>query len=262
MTSENTASDQNLNAQRPLEGQVIVVTGASRGIGYFTALQLAERGAHIIAVARTVGGLEDLDDAIKAKGGTATLVPMDLKDFEAIDRLGGSIYERWGKLDGLVANGGILGIISPLGHIKPSEWENVMAINVNANFRLIRSLDPLLRHAEAARVIFLSSGAAWKCKPYWGVYSVSKAAVEALAKTYAGETRQTAMCVNAINPGGTRTAMRAKAMPGEDPDTLPTPAAIAEKIVETMLPEFTESGKLVDIRENTIFDLIPGYGQG
>lgn len=245
--------------EQPLKGQVIVVTGASRGIGYFTALQLAGLGAHIIAVARTVGGLEDLDDAIKAQGGSATLVPIDLKDFPALDRLGGAIYERWGKLDGLVANGGILGILSPLGHIKPSEWENVMAVNVTANWRLIRSLDPLLRQADAARVAFLSSGAAWKCKPYWGVYSVSKAAVEALAKTYAGETRQTAMSVNAINPGATRTAMRAKAMPGEDPDTLPTPASIAAKIVPAMLPDFTESGKLIDIQADAIFDLIPGY---
>ena len=260
MTADSNVSDQATKIQRPLEGQVIVVTGASRGIGYFTALQLAERGAHIIAVARTVGGLEDLDDAIKAKGGSATLVPMDLKDFDAIDRLGGAIYERWGKLDGLVANGGILGILSPLGHIKPSEWENVMAVNVTANFRLIRSLDPLLRHAEAGRVVFLSSTAAWKCKPYWGVYSVSKAAVEALAKTYAGETRQTAMCVNAINPGGTRTAMRAKAMPGEDPATLPEPAEIAEKVVQLMLPDFTESGKLIDVRADAMFDLISGYG--
>ncbi len=248
--------------EQPLKGQVIVVTGASRGIGYFTASQLAGLGAHIIAVARTVGGLEDLDDAIKAQGGSATLVPFDLKDFEAIDRLGAAIYERWGKLDGLVANGGILGILSPLGHIKPSEWENVMAVNVTANWRLIRSLDPLLRQADAAHVAFLSSGAAWKCKPYWGVYSVSKAAVEALAKTYAGETRQTAMSVNAINPGATRTAMRAKAMPGEDPDTLPTPATIAAKIVATMLPGFTASGKLIDIPTDAMFDLLPGYHAG
>lgn len=256
-----TESDQKSENSRLLEGKTIVVTGASRGIGYFTALQLAEHGAHIVAVARTVGGLEDLDDAIKAKNGSATLVPMDLKDFEAIDRLGGAIYERWGKLDGLVANGGILGVLSPLGHIKPSEWDNVLAINVTANFRLIRSLDPLLRQAEAARVVFLSSGAAWKCKPYWGVYSTSKAAVEALAKTYAGETSQTSILVNAINPGATRTAMRAKAMPGEDPDTLPKPAEIAKKIVATLLPNFQESGKLIDIQADAAFDLIPGYGQ-
>lgn len=259
MTSENKDADQKSKSQRTLEGQVMIVTGASRGIGYFTALQLAELGAHIVAVARTVGGLEELDDAIKAKAGSATLVPMDLKDFEAIDRLGGAVYERWGKLDGLVANGGILGILSPLGHIKPSDWDNVMAINVTANFRLIRSLDPLLRQADSSRVVFLSSGAAWKCKPYWGVYSVSKAAVEALTKTYAGETRQTSMCVNAVNPGATRTAMRAKAMPGEDPDTLPKPAEIAEKIVATMLPGFNKTGKLIDIQADADFDLIPGY---
>lgn len=242
-----------------LDGQVIVVTGASRGIGYQTALQLADLGAHIVAVARTVGGLEDLDDAIQANGGSTTLVPLDLADYDGIDRLGAAIFERWGKLDGLVANGGILGVLSPIGHIKPAEWEKVMSINVTANYRLIRSLDPLLRQADAARVVFLSSGAAWKCKPFWGAYAVSKAAVEALAKVYAGETRQTKMAVNAVNPGGTRTAMRAKAMPGEDPSTLPTPAAISEKLVQTMLPDFTQSGKLIDISADETFDLIPGY---
>lgn len=242
-----------------LEGQVMVVTGASRGIGYHTALQLADLGAHVVAVARTVGGLEDLDDAIQANGGSATLVPLDLTDYDGIDRLGAAIYERWGKLDGLVANGGILGVLSPLGHIKPTEWEKVMNVNVTANWRLIRSLDPLLREADAARVVFLSSGAAWKCKPFWGPYAVSKAAVEALAKVYAGETRQTKMAVNAVNPGATRTAMRAKAMPGEDPDTLRTAAEVAEKVVATMLPEFTQSSKLIDIMNDQIFELIPGY---
>ncbi|MEP0520513.1 MAG: SDR family NAD(P)-dependent oxidoreductase [Hyphomicrobiales bacterium] len=237
----------------------MVITGASRGIGYQIALQLADLGAHVVAVARTVGGLEDLDDAIQANDGSATLVPLDLTDYDGIDRLGAAIYERWGKLDGFVANGGILGVLSPLGHIKPNDWEKVMDVNVTANWRLIRSLDPLLRQADAARVTFLSSGAAWKCKPFWGPYAVSKAAVEALAKVYAGETRQTNMAVNAINPGATRTAMRAKAMPGEDPDTLPTPAAVAEKIVATMLPEFTQTGKLVDVMGDQIFDLIPGY---
>ncbi|MEP4804349.1 MAG: SDR family NAD(P)-dependent oxidoreductase, partial [Hyphomicrobiales bacterium] len=245
--------------RKVLEGQVMVITGASRGIGYQIALQLADLGAHVVAVARTVGGLEDLDDAIQANDGSATLVPLDLTDYDGIDRLGAAIYERWGKLDGFVANGGILGVLSPLGHIKPNDWEKVMDVNVTANWRLIRSLDPLLRQADAARVTFLSSGAAWKCKPFWGPYAVSKAAVEALAKVYAGETRQTNMAVNAINPGATRTAMRAKAMPGEDPDTLPTPAAVAEKIVATMLPEFTQTGKLVDVMGDQIFDLIPGY---
>lgn len=242
-----------------LDGQVMVVTGASRGIGYQTALQLADLGAHIVAVARTVGGLEDLDDAIQKNGGSTTLVPLDLIDYEGIDRLGAAIYERWGKLDGLVANGGILGVLSPLGHIKPDEWEKVMAVNVTANWRLIRSLDPLLRQADAARVVFLSSGAAWKCKPFWGPYAVSKAAVEALAKVYAGETRQTKMAVNVVNPGATRTGMRAKAMPGEDPNTLQTPSEVSEKIVQAMLPSYTKSSKLIDILGDETFDLIPGY---
>lgn len=244
---------------KPLADKVIVVTGASRGIGYFTALRLAELGAHIIAVARTVGGLEDLDDAIKAAGGNATLVPLDLTDFDGIDRLGAAIYERWGHLDGLVANGGILGVLTPVSHIKPKEWDKVIATNLTANYRLIRSLDPLLRKAKAARVVMLSSGAAFKGKAFWGLYGVSKAGVEMLTKTYAAEALQTNMAINAVNPGGTRTAMRAKAMPGEDPGTLPTAESVGTKIADFLLPDFTETGKLLDIRSGESFDLITGY---
>lgn len=173
------------------EGRIAVVTGASRGIGYFTARALAAEGAHVVAIARTVGGLEELDDEIRAAGGQATLVPVDLTDFDAIDRLGAALYERWKKLDILIGNAGILGGLSPLGHVSPKTWDKVMAINVTANWRLIRSLDPLLRQSDAGRVLFMSSGAAHKCKAYWGPYSVSKAAVEALVRTYAAETRQT-----------------------------------------------------------------------
>ncbi|PCJ90707.1 MAG: oxidoreductase [Hyphomicrobiales bacterium] len=246
-------------SDKPLDGKVMVVTGASRGIGYCTALQLAEKGAHIIAVARTVGGLEDLDDAIKNIGGNTTLVPLDVKDGDGIDRLGAAIYERWSKLDGFVGNGGMLGPTTPLAHVKPKEWDDVMAVNVTANWRMIRSFDPILRQADAARVLLVSSGAAWKCKPYWGPYSISKAAVEALAKTYAEETRQTKILVNALNPGATRTAMRAKAMPGENPDDLPSAASAASVIVGAMLPDYTDSGKLIDIPDNKTYDLLPGY---
>jgi NAD(P)-dependent dehydrogenase (short-subunit alcohol dehydrogenase family) len=223
-------------------GKIALVTGASRGIGYQIALQLGQAGAHVLAVARTVGGLEELDDEIKAAGGSATLVPLDLKDHEAIDRLGAALYERFGKLDILVGNAAVLGDISPLGHVSPKSWDEVLAVNVTANWRLIRSLDPLLRRAEAARALFVSSGAAKSRRAYWGPYSVSKAALEALVETYAHETETTALKVNLLDPGKTRTAMRARAMPGEDPDTLPRPALVAADALTLLTPEVTQSG--------------------
>ena len=223
-------------------GRVALVTGASRGIGYQIALQLAAEGAHVVALARTVGGLEDLDDQIKAAGGSATLVPLDLKDMDAIDRLGGALYERFGKLDILVGNAGVLGSISPLGHVEPKTWDEVMAVNVTANWRLIRSLDPLLRRAEAGRALFVSSGAAKSRRAYWGPYSVSKAALEALVETYARETETTAIKANLLDPGKTRTAMRARAMPGEDPDTLPRPDKVAADALTLLTPDVSQSG--------------------
>jgi NAD(P)-dependent dehydrogenase (short-subunit alcohol dehydrogenase family) len=231
---------------KALEGRIAVVTGASRGIGYQAAKGFAAAGAHVVAVARTVGGLEELDDEIKAAGGSATLVPLDLKDYEGIDRLGAALFERWGRLDVLLANAGVLGQLSPLGHVPPKVWDEVMAVNVTANWRLIRSLDPLLRRSDAGRALFMSSGAASRCRPYWGPYSVSKAALEALARTYAQEMQNTSVRVVAIDPGRTRTAMRAKAMPGEDPATLPAPGEIVPYLVEMASPSFT--------RTNTLFD--------
>lgn len=237
------------------EGRLAVVTGASRGIGYQLAKGLAAEGAHIIAVARTVGGLEDLDDEIQAAGGSTTLVPLDLADFEALDRLGHSIYERWGKLDMLVGNAGLLGGLSPIGHIDPKDWDQVMAVNVTANWRLLRSLDPLLRQSEAGRAVFFSSGAAHKCLPYWGVYSVSKAALEALVRTYAAETATTGnVRVNLVNPGPMRTAMRAKAMPGENPDTLPHPSEIVAPVLDLLASDFDETGKLYNFPTRTLQD--------
>lgn len=233
-----------------LTGRIALVTGASRGIGYFTALELAKAGAHVIACARTVGGLEDLDDAIKAVGGSATLVPFDLSDMKAIDALGANIFERWGKLDILVANAGVLGVISPVGHIEAKVFERVMNINVNATWRLIRSVEPLLLKSDAGRALILSSGAAHSCRPFWGVYSTSKAAVEALARTWAAETEGTKLRVNSVNPGATRTAMRAQAVPGEDPETVPHPSEVAAKLVALTSPELTETGKLFVVREN------------
>ncbi len=239
---------------KKLEGRVALVTGASRGIGYFTALELAKQGAHVIACARTSGGLEELDDAIQDVGGSATLTPFDLNDMNAIDALGGAIHERWGKLDILVANAGILGVISPIGHVEAKTFEKVMAINVTATWRLIRSVDPLLNNSDAGRALILSSGAAHKCRPFWGPYSASKAAVEALARTWAAEKVNSALRVNSIDPGATRTAMRALAMPGEDPETVPHPSTVAEAILPLAYPELTETGKLYIARERRFVD--------
>ncbi|AYG65679.1 MULTISPECIES: SDR family NAD(P)-dependent oxidoreductase [unclassified Rhizobium] len=235
-----------------LKDKIALVTGASRGIGYFTALELAKAGAHVIACARTVGGLEELDDAVKAAGGSATLVPFDLADMNAIDALGGSIFERWGKLDILVANAGVLGVISPIGHVEAKVFEKVMTINVTATWRLIRSVEPLLMRSEAGRAVILSSAAAHRCRPFWGPYSASKAAVEALARTWAGETESTPLRITSVDPGATRTAMRAQAMPGEDPDTLPHPRDVAQAILPLVGPDVTETGKLFIVRENKL----------
>jgi NAD(P)-dependent dehydrogenase (short-subunit alcohol dehydrogenase family) len=225
-----------------LEGKVALVTGASRGLGYATALHLAKEGAHIIATARTRGGLEELDDAVKAAGSTATLVPMNLTDYEAIDRLGAAIFERWKKLDVLVGNAGTLGKLTPLAHVDPKIWDDAMATNLTANYRLIRSMDTLLQAASQGRAIFVTSGLAQKCFPYWGTYSVGKAALEALVRTYAGEVATTNLRVNCFSPGATRTKMRATAMPGEDPETLPTPEEVSAQMVAMCLPEFVDNG--------------------
>ncbi|MBK1794142.1 SDR family NAD(P)-dependent oxidoreductase [Devosia sp. WQ 349] len=230
-----------------LAGKVIVVTGASRGIGYATALEAARRGAHVIAIARTVGGLEELDDAIQAIGGSTTLVPLDLRDGDAIDRIGAAIYERWGKLDGLVANAGLLGVLSPVAHLKPDEFDKVFSVNVTANYRLLRSLDVLLRQADAGRAVFVSSSSARSAKPFWGLYAASKAALEALVKSYSGEISTTNVRANVFYPGAVRTAMRAKAMPGEDPNTLPQPSDIAPAIVDLLSASVTENGKVFNI---------------
>jgi NAD(P)-dependent dehydrogenase (short-subunit alcohol dehydrogenase family) len=230
-----------------LHGKVVLVTGASRGIGYAAAREAARRGAHVIAVARTVGGLEELDDEIQDLGSSATLVPLDVKDGDAIDRLGAAIFERWGMLDGLIGNAGLLGTLSPLPHIAPDEFANVMATNVTANFRLLRSMDLLLRQAEAGRVVFVSSSAAKSARPYWGLYAATKAALDAMVKSYAGEMVSTKVRANIFYPGAVRTAMRAKAMPGEDPDTLPRPAEIAPQLIDLLSPRLTETGKLYDV---------------
>ncbi|MFZ1883821.1 MAG: SDR family NAD(P)-dependent oxidoreductase [Rhodoplanes sp.] len=241
-------------AEKPLVDRIALVTGASRGIGYATALALARAGAHIVAVARTVGGLEELDDAVRAEGGTATLVPLDLDDFEGIARLALALAERYQRLDILIGNAGLLGPVSPLGHVDPKEFEQVMRINVTVNLQLIRCMDPLLRIAPAGRVVFLSSGAAHNARAYVGTYSISKAALEMLARTYAAETVTTRVRVNLINPGATRTRMRAQFMPGEDPMTLPPPDRVADAIVQLCLPSFEETGRLYDVPSAQFMD--------
>lgn len=230
-----------------LAGKIVLVTGASRGIGYQAALEAGRRGAHVIVVARTIGGLEELDDEIQKAGSSATLVPADLSDFDGIDRLGRAIFERWGHLDGFVANAAMLSELRPLAHVEPKEFDKLMGLNVTANYRLVRSLDLLLRQSEAGRVVFLSSSSAHSARANWGPYAASKAAVEALAKSYAAEVGGiTPVRVNAFYPGAVRTAMRAKAMPGENPDTLPRPSALAPKLIDMIQPEFTENRMLFD----------------
>ena len=229
-----------------LQDRLAVVTGASRGIGRAVALSFAREGAHVVLLARTVGGLEELDDEVRAAGGSATLVPVDLADHDALDRLGGSLFERWGKLDILIGNAGLLGQLSPVGHIEPKVWSDVMAVNVTANWRLIRSLDSLLQQSDAGRVVFVTSGAAVNCRAFWGVYSVSKAALDALAKTYAAEVENGSVRVNLFNPGPVRTAMRAKAVPGEDPATLPTPEKVAETFIPLVEPSCLQNGMVYD----------------
>ncbi len=238
---------------KALDGRIILITGASRGIGRAMSLELARAGAHIIAAARTTGALEELDDAIEEETGQkATLVPMDVTDGEAIDRLGAALYERFGHLDGFFANAGILGPLSPLGHIDPKEWEKVIAVNLTANWRLVRSLDPLLRAADAGRAVFVSSGVAHSCKAYWGSYAVSKAAIECLARIYAHENEKTAVKVNIINPGPIRTAMRAQAFPGEDPQTLPTPAELARAMLPLFSPQLEDNGAIFDFKDGRL----------
>ncbi|NQV83046.1 MAG: SDR family NAD(P)-dependent oxidoreductase [Rhodospirillales bacterium] len=216
-----------------LDGRIVLVTGASRGIGAAVAKRFAQEGARLVLTARTTGALEEIDDEIqKITGEPATLVPLDLTDYHAIDRLGAAIFERFGKLDVLIGNAGQLGILSPLAHIDPKVWEAVMAVNVTANWRLIRSMDPLLRTSDAGRGIFVTSTVAREARAYWGAYAVSKAALEMTALIYAAEVEKTAVRVNLINPGATRTAMRAQAFPGEDPETLKTPESITGLFVE------------------------------
>jgi NAD(P)-dependent dehydrogenase (short-subunit alcohol dehydrogenase family) len=242
------------NPSKPLTDRIALVTGASRGIGAALALELAQAGAHVVAAARTIGGLEELDDKIKAEGGSATLVPLDVKDSEGIARLALALNERYQRLDVLVGNAGILGPLSPLAHVEPKDWDNLIAVNVTANWQFIRCMDALLRRAEAGRAVFLTSGVAHMGRAYWGPYAASKAALEALVRTYAAECAITPVRVNLFAPGPTRTRMYASAFPGIDPLTLPTPQDVAKAILQLCLPQCTETGKLYNFRDRKFLD--------
>jgi NAD(P)-dependent dehydrogenase (short-subunit alcohol dehydrogenase family) len=241
----------------PLASRIALVTGASRGLGYATAVALAKAGAHVIAVARTQGGLEELDDTIRKDGGSATLVPLTLTDFDGIARLGAALNERHGKLDILVGNAGVAGPSSPLGHIEMKPWNDTMAVNVTANFQLIRCMEPLLKLSDAGRAVFVTSGSASKAPAYRGPYAASKAALEALVRVWAAETATTPIRANLFNPGPVRTRMRATVMPGEDPATLPTPEQVAEFIVPLLLPSWSETGKFYDYKTRSVMDFHP-----
>jgi NAD(P)-dependent dehydrogenase (short-subunit alcohol dehydrogenase family) len=234
-----------MTAAKRLAGRVALVTGASRGIGAAVARRFAAEGAHVVAVARTVGGLEELDDAIKAAGGASTLVPLDLNDLDRIDPLGPQLHARFGRLDVFVANAAILGTIGPLSHHDAKFWDEVYRINVTANWRLIRTLEPLLRLSDAGRAIMVSSAAAQIARAYTGAYASSKAALETMARSWAAELVNTKVRVNIVDPGATRTAMRAAYMPGEDPMTLPAPDDMTDVYVDLAVPELTRTGETV-----------------
>ncbi len=229
-----------------LSGRIALVTGASRGLGASVARHLAAAGAHLVLVGRTVGALEEIDDEIRSAGGSATLVAQDLNEFDAIDRLGAALYERFQRLDILVGNAGALGTLSPVSHIDPKVWDETFAVNVTANFRLVRSFDALLRRSDAGRAIFVTTGATRAPRAYWGAYGASKAALEYMVLSWAEEVARTSLRVNLVNPGATRTAMRAAAFPGEDPLTLPHPDEIAPVFVDLADPDCRRHGEIVN----------------
>jgi NAD(P)-dependent dehydrogenase (short-subunit alcohol dehydrogenase family) len=242
---------------KPLADRIALVTGASRGIGSCIALELARAGAHIVAVARTSGALEELDDKIKAEGGSATLVPLDITDSDGIARLALALHERYQRLDVLVGNAGVLGPLSPLDHVEPKSWDNAFAVNVTANWQLIRCMDSLLKRAPAGRAVFVTSALSWLAKAYCGPYAASKAALNAMVATYAGETASTSVRVNLLNPGPTHTRMYASGWPGVDPATLAKPEDVAKAVIPLCLPGFTDTGKVYDFTTKTLKALQP-----
>ena len=235
---------------RRLEGRIALVTGASRGIGAAVARRFAEEGAHLILVARTEGGLAEVDDHIRAIGGSATLVPADLADFDGIDRMGAAVFERFGRLDVLVGNAAVLGPLSPLGHQSPEAWKRILDINLTANWRLIRSFDRLLRASDAGRAVFVSSTVTQGVWAYWGAYAVSKAALEMMVRVYAAEVASTNVRANLINPGPTRTDLRHDALPGEDASKLKNPESVTGRFVDLAEPACTMNGEVVQAEED------------
>jgi len=228
-----------------LQGRLALVTGASRGIGAAVARRFAAEGAHIIAVARTQGALEELDDAVRAVGGTATLVPLDLRTFDAIDHMSAALNERFHKLDIIAGCAGVLGSLSPMGHIDPKLWSEIFDVNVTANYRLIRSLDPLLRRSDSGRVMFVTCATGHDLAPFWGAYGASKSALEALVRVYAAEVARTPIRVNLVDPGPVRTRLRAEAFPGEDSATLKAPDDVTGIFVRLAAADCSHHGQIL-----------------
>ena len=227
-----------------LAGKLVLVTGASRGIGRAVAVAAAAAGAELLITGRTIGALEEVDDEIKAAGGTATIVEMDMKDTAAIPRLAAAIEGRWARLDGLVANAGMLHVLTPVAHLQPDVWDECLAVNLSGQWHLIKAMDPLLRAAPAGRAILVSSAAAVGSRPFWGAYAAAKAGLEALARSWAGESEQTNLRINILNPGATATTMRASAYPGEDQATLPKPKDIVPAFLQLLSPDCVHHGQL------------------
>jgi len=232
-----------------LSGKLILVTGATRGIGRAVAIAAAGAGAELIITGRTIGALEEVDDEIKSRGGHATIVELDMKDTPAIPRLASAIAERWGRLDGFVANAAILTALTPVGHVTPDDWDSNIAVNLTGQWHMIRAFDPLLRAAPAGRAILVTSGAAVGSRPFWGPYAATKAALEALGRSWAGESEQTNLRINMMNPGGTATSMRAAAFPGEDPASLPRPEDIASAFLSLLAEDCPYHGEVVEARK-------------
>ena len=233
------------NSSARLAGRIALITGASRGIGAAVAKRFAREGAQVVLTARTIGALEEVDDAIRAEGGSATLVPLDLLQHDHIDPMAASLYERFGRLDILVGNAAMLGTLSPVAHSDPVKWRQVLDLDLMANYRLIRAVDPLLRASDAGRAIFVTSGVAREPQAYWGAYAVAKAGLETLVRLYAAETAKSTIRANLIDPGVVRTRLRADAFPGEDAAAHPLPETITGTFVELAMADFTETGTLV-----------------
>lgn len=230
---------------KQLEGRVALITGASRGIGRAVAIRYAQEGAHVILISKSAAALEEVDDEIKAVGGSATLVPMNLRHFDKIDQMGQALYDRFGKIDIVVGNAGVLGTLTPMAQMKVKTFDEVMDVNVTANWRLIRSMEPLLRQSDAGRAIFLTSGTTKGPRAFWAAYAVSKAALENMVQTWAMELGKTKIKANLIDPAATRTKMRAAAYPGEDPETVKDPEALTDLFVELALPSCEKQGEVI-----------------